>query len=93
MSSQPRQQTYIAKIRYRNEIPPPPGAPKLLDIPISLQKYTDTSFTSELIREQPVNVELDAELGMPLDLTQIPEVFEGNQRGSHIECFEIKLML
>ena len=73
--------TYIARVRYRNDLPPPPGAPRLLDIPVSLDKYTSPSFTSNLLREKAPIFELDNELGMPLDLSLIPGVFEQDESG------------
>lgn len=75
-------QDYIARIRYENSLPPPPGAPKLLDIPIDgLNYYTSAAFASRLAREQPLNIEADAELGMPIDLVGIPGYFDGDERG------------
>lgn len=78
-------QDYIARIRYENSLPPPPGAPKLLDIPIDgLNYYTSAAFASRLAREQPLNIEADAELGMPIDLVGIPGYFDGDERGKSI---------
>ncbi|KAG5439986.1 hypothetical protein PCK2_000678 [Pneumocystis canis] len=72
-----RRQDYILYARYQNQLPLPPFAPKILNIPIPLNKYTETSYLSSLIQERPINIELDPELGMPLDLSMIPGVFEG----------------
>jgi hypothetical protein len=77
-------QDYIARIRYSNALPPPPCPPKLLDIPntgLSSGQYTSASFASRLAREQPLNIEADAELGMPIDLVGIPGVFDGDESG------------
>ena len=72
-------QDYIARIRYNNALPVPIGPPKLLDIPnTAFAQYTDTSFASHLARSEPLNIEVDSELGMPLDLVHIPRVFEGD---------------
>ncbi|KAG9253357.1 RNA polymerase II-associated [Emericellopsis atlantica] len=76
-------QEYIARIRYSNALPPPPNPPKLLDIPntgLSSGQYTNPKFASRLAREQPLNIEADAELGMPLDLVGMPGVFDGDER-------------
>ena len=87
MSSSQRQayhQDYIARIRYSNALPPPPCPPKLLDIPntgLSSGQYTSAAFASRLVREQPLNIEADAELGMPIDLVGIPGVFDGDESG------------
>ncbi|ORY17822.1 Paf1-domain-containing protein [Clohesyomyces aquaticus] len=75
-------QDYIARIRYSNALPPPPCPPKLLDIPntgLSSGQYTSAGFASRLAREQPLNIEADAELGMPIDLVGLPGVFDGNE--------------
>lgn len=63
-------QDFIARIRFSNALPPPPNPPKLLDIPntgLASGQYTTPGFASRLAREQPLNIEADAELGMPLD--------------------------
>lgn len=72
-------QDYIARIRYNNSLPAPVGPPKLLDIPnTAFAQYTDPSFASQLARSEPINIEVDSELGMPLDLVHVPRVFEGD---------------
>jgi hypothetical protein len=79
----PRQgQDYIARIRYSNALPPPPFAPKLLEIQnsgLSSGQYTSTGFASRLSREQPLNIEADAELGMRIDLVGLPGIFNEDQ--------------
>ena len=85
-------QDYIARIRYSNALPPPPNPPKLLDIPntgLVSGQYTTPGFASRLAREQPLNVEADAELGMPLDLVGMPGVFDGDE--SCMCCYPIVL--
>jgi hypothetical protein len=80
-------QDYIARIRYTNALPPPPFAPKLLEIAtsgLSNGQYTSASFASRLAREQPLNIEADAELGMKIDLVGLPGVFDGNEKGSRL---------
>ncbi|KAM3421592.1 hypothetical protein BST61_g1979 [Cercospora zeina] len=75
-------QDYIARIRYSNALPPPPNPPKLLDIPgtgLSSGQYTSAGYSSRLARDQPLNIEADAELGMPIDLIGIPGIFEGKE--------------
>ena len=75
-------QDYIARIRYSNALPPPPNPPKLLDIPntgLSSGQYTTPGFASRLARDQPLNIEADAELGMPLDLVGMPGIFDGDE--------------
>jgi RNA polymerase II-associated factor 1 len=79
------QQDIIAKVRYSNQLPPPPLPPKLLDIPgtgLAAGQYTSAAYASRLAREQPLNIEADAELGMPIDLVGIPGVFAGDYKGA-----------
>lgn len=79
-------QDYIARIRYSNTLPPPPCPPKLLDIPdssIGGGQYTSPSFAARLHREQPLNIEADAELGMPINLIGLPGVFDGDESSMH----------
>jgi RNA polymerase II-associated factor 1 len=75
-------QDYIARIRFSNALPPPPNPPKLLDLPgigLANNQYTTPGFASRLAREQPLNIEADAELGMPLDLIGMPGIFDGDE--------------
>ncbi|KAH7328463.1 RNA polymerase II-associated [Stachybotrys elegans] len=75
-------QDFICRIRFSNALPPPPNPPKLLDIPntgLASGQYTTPGFASRLAREQPLNIEADGELGMPLDLVGMPGVFDGDE--------------
>lgn len=75
-------QDFIARIRHSNALPPPAIPPKLLDIPntgLASGQYTVPGFASRLAREQPLNIEADAELGMPLDLVGMPGIFDGDE--------------
>lgn len=77
-------QDYIARIRYSNALPPPPLPPKLLDIPntgLTSGRYTDAGFATRIAREYPLNIEADAELGMPIDLVGLKGVFDGDESG------------
>ncbi|KAJ2905210.1 RNA polymerase II-associated [Zalerion maritima] len=74
-------QDYIARIRYSNALPPPPNPPKLLDMPstgLLDSQYTTPAFASRIAREQTLNIEADAEMGMHLDLVGLPGVFDGD---------------
>ena len=73
-------QDYIARIRHENALPPPPGSPKLMDIPHDgLDHYTSAGFASRLARQQQLNIEADAELGMPINLVGMPGIFDGDE--------------
>lgn len=71
---------YIARIRYDNALPPPPCPPKLLKIPREgiPSHYLSPGFTSRLARQQEPNIELDAFLGMPIDLLGMPGAMDGD---------------
>ncbi|KTW25919.1 hypothetical protein T552_03193 [Pneumocystis carinii B80] len=86
-----RRQDYIFRVRYQNKLPLPPFFPKMLNIPIPLNNYTKTSYLSSLIQEQPIDIELDPELGIPLDLSMISNVFEGIYDNMHKEPKDVKL--
>jgi RNA polymerase II-associated factor 1 len=80
-------QDFLARIRFSNTLPPPPVPPKLLDIPntgLASGQYTNPGFASRLAREQPLNIEADAELGMPLDLVGMPGIFDGDESGTFL---------
>jgi len=86
-------QDYIARIRYSNTLPPPPNPPKLLDIPdasLSSGLYTSPAFAARLLRDQPLNIEADAELGMPLNLIGLPGVFDGDESSTYIDQDSIR---
>lgn len=88
-------QDYIARIRYSNTLPPPPNPPKLLEIPntgLSSGQYTTPGFASRLAREQPLNIEADAELGMHIDLVGMPGVFDGDESCKCAQSVESSLL-
>lgn len=81
-------QDYFARIRYSNTLPPPPVPTKLLHIPgtgLAGGEYTSAAYASRLAREQPLNIEADAELGMPIDLIGVPGVFDGDEKGEYCD--------
>jgi RNA polymerase II-associated factor 1 len=86
-SGRSHHQDYIARIRYSNALPPPPFAPKLLNIQnasLTSGQYTSIGYSSRLVREQPLNIEADAELGMRIDLVGLPGVFNDSYAGTPI---------
>lgn len=82
MSRGGSRQDYIARVRYQNDLPPPPCPPKLLEIPIDTQKLTSCSFLSDLARKQAPNLTLDIDLGMPLDMTALTGIFDRGDESS-----------
>ncbi|KAH8110985.1 RNA polymerase II-associated [Phellopilus nigrolimitatus] len=59
----------LFKVRYQNPLPAPPFPPKLLNIPTNPSRYAGPEFTASLASETPLPMVVDAELGMPLDLS------------------------
>ncbi|KAI5118678.1 hypothetical protein M0805_003615 [Coniferiporia weirii] len=59
----------LHKVRFQNPLPPPPFPPKLLNIPTKPTRYAGPDFTASLASETPLPMVVDAELGMPLDLS------------------------
>lgn len=79
-------QDMVVSTRYRNDLPPPPMPPKLLDIDNGgLAQYLTTSFASGLARREEPNIEVDAEGGMPIDMIGIPGYFLGDESGACLD--------
>ncbi|KAL3474909.1 hypothetical protein BJX99DRAFT_247952 [Aspergillus californicus] len=73
-------QEYIASLRYRNDLPPPDMPPKFLDIPHEgLERFLNPGFASNLARREELNIDVDAEGGMPIDLVGIPGLHLGDE--------------
>lgn len=54
--------------------------PKLVDVPNpGLRQYLHPNFTARIAREQSINIDADAELGMPLNLVGLPGIFNGDE--------------
>lgn len=70
----------MVSIRYRNDLPPPPMPPKLLNIDHGgLSQYLTTSFAAAMARREEPNIEADAEGGMPIDMIGVPGYFLGDE--------------
>ncbi|EXJ81021.1 hypothetical protein A1O3_07309 [Capronia epimyces CBS 606.96] len=73
-------QDMVVSIRYRNDLPPPPMPPKLLDIDTGgLAQYLTTGYASGLAKREDPNIEVDAEGGMPIDMIGVPGYFLGDE--------------
>ncbi|EAU90178.2 hypothetical protein CC1G_05716 [Coprinopsis cinerea okayama7 len=66
----------LVRVRYTNPIPPPPCPPKLLDIPTNPMRYARPEFLNAVASEQPLPMIVDAECGMPLDLSQFESLWD-----------------
>lgn len=47
-----------------------------MNIPIDVQELTSWAFLSDLVRKQTPNMDLDMDLGMPLDMAIVPGIFD-----------------
>ena len=74
----------LVRVRYSNPLPPPPCPPKLLNIPTNPKRYAKPEFLDALRQRTPVPMVVDAECGMPLDLSQWDGLWEpeGNDAGA-----------
>lgn len=70
----------MISIRYRNDLPPPPMPPKLLEIDTGgLQQYLDPGFAASIAKREEPNIEADAEGGMPIDVIGMYGYFDGDE--------------
>jgi RNA polymerase II-associated factor 1 len=60
----------IVRVRYSNPLPPPPAPPKLLTIPTDPARYAKREFLDALAADAPLPMIVDAEMGLPLDLSR-----------------------
>jgi RNA polymerase II-associated factor 1 len=73
-------QDLVVSTRYQNRLPPPPFAPKFLEIDTGgLDQYLTTSFASSLARREEPNIDVDAEGGMPIDMIGVPGYLAGDE--------------
>lgn len=69
----------LVRVRYTNPLPPPPYPPKLLNIPTDPKRYARVEFTQPLSNEAPLPMVVDADCGMPLDLSHFDSLWDGSQ--------------
>ncbi|KAL5492506.1 hypothetical protein ACEPAI_3953 [Sanghuangporus weigelae] len=74
----------LFKVRFQNPLPPPPIPPKLVNIPTNPSRYAAPDFTASLASETPLPMVVDAELGMPLDLSYYECLWEEGADDSQI---------
>ncbi|EJD07681.1 uncharacterized protein FOMMEDRAFT_24985 [Fomitiporia mediterranea MF3/22] len=74
----------LFKVRFQNPLPPPPFPPKLLNIPTNPTRYAGPDFTASLASETPLPMVVDADLGMPLDLSYYECLWGDGQDDSQI---------
>lgn len=59
----------LVRVRYNNNLPPPPCPPKMLTIETNPKRYARPEFIDAVVDDTPIPMVVDAELGMPLDLS------------------------
>ncbi|TDL23983.1 RNA polymerase II-associated protein [Rickenella mellea] len=72
----------LVRVRYQNPLPAPPFPPKLLNIPTNPSRYARPDFTAALASETPLPMVVDAEMGMPLDLSKYEALWEDDEDDS-----------
>ncbi|QPG73830.1 hypothetical protein FOA43_001145 [Brettanomyces nanus] len=79
-SSSSSRQDFVAKVRYNNDLPPPPCPPKMLDYSdVKDPKALDSSsYLSSFFRKENFRnlVTLNDDLGMSVNLLKIPDCIE-----------------
>ncbi|KAG7725091.1 hypothetical protein KL948_005004 [Ogataea haglerorum] len=75
-------QDFVARVRYLNDLPPPPCPPKMIELESSLEgdPLTFSSLLSSVFRKDHFSnlVTLDADLGLHLSLLDNPKCIEEN---------------
>ncbi|ODV85468.1 hypothetical protein CANARDRAFT_7581 [[Candida] arabinofermentans NRRL YB-2248] len=81
-SSSSSRQDFIAKVRYLNDLPPPPCPPKLINAPASpgSKSLESASLLSSFFRKEHFKslFTLNNDLGMSMNLMEIPDCIEKN---------------
>ncbi|KAG7876937.1 hypothetical protein KL937_005056 [Ogataea polymorpha] len=79
-------QDFVAKVRYLNDLPPPPCPPKMVELESSLEgdPLTASSLLSSVFRKDHFSnlVTLDDDLGLHLSLLDNPKCIEENTLSS-----------
>lgn len=79
-SQPPSAGEYVVRIRYQPDLEAPQCPPKMVELPNSANaSLLEPSHISSLARADSLCVDVDAELGMPIDLVHMAGVFDGNE--------------
>ncbi|PVG01919.1 Paf1-domain-containing protein, partial [Serendipita vermifera] len=66
----------LVRVRYQNPLPAPPYPPKLLHIPTNPERYATIEYTGDLANEMAFPMVVDAEMGMPIDLSRYESLWQ-----------------
>lgn len=79
---------YVARIRYRTNLDAPQCPPKMVEIENQANALLlEPSYISSVARTDSICVDVDAELGMPLDMVHLSGVFDGNE-ACELICYQ-----
>ncbi|KIY44969.1 hypothetical protein FISHEDRAFT_24425, partial [Fistulina hepatica ATCC 64428] len=67
----------LVRVRYANPLPAPPCPPKLINVPTNPMRYAKSQFLDAIASEVPLPLIVDAECGMPLDLSHWQGLWDG----------------
>lgn len=71
---------YVVRIRYQTDLEAPQCPPKMVEMDNRANaQLLEPSYISNLARADNICVDVDAELGMPLNLAHMAGVFDGNE--------------
>lgn len=71
---------YIVRIRYQTDLPAPQCPPKMVEIENTANAHLlGPYYSSNIARADTICVDVDAELGMPIDMVHLSGVFDGNE--------------
>lgn len=76
-----KNQEYIARIRYQNDLPPPLLPPKLLNYNVNaVEEVGSSSLLSNLYRKENIRnlLQINNDLGLEIDLVSQPDIFNNN---------------
>lgn len=71
-----RRVEYLARVRYSNQLPPPPFAPRPVKYEVPKAELVNAGSLSAVFLQRGVSPETDVELGMPLDLSLFDQAFD-----------------
>lgn len=77
-SSSRSKRELIDRVRYPNPIPVPPYPPKLVKIRTEPSRYANPHFADRLASQQPIPLMVDVHAGMPIDLANFQNLWEGD---------------
>ena len=90
-SKAPSKLDLLVRVRYSNPLPAPPCPPKLIDIPTTPIRYAKPGFLDAIVEDTPLPMIVDAECGMPLDLSKYGCLWEEDADDSGKPCSVCRL--